>query len=105
MVSESDAAFDKARSFRFQQAALQAGVRLADSDASACSDDAVPGNACAPRRGGHRASGGASAAGQADGAGKLTIGDHATLGDALHERVNRSPGIWHGKKIAAEARS
>ena len=100
MVGQGDAAFDEARTFGFKQSALQAGVGLADGDASAGGDDAVPGNALTAGRRGHSTSGGTSAARQPHRASELAVCDDAALGDALNQRVEAAPGGIHVSNIA-----
>ena len=64
-----DAAFDDAGAFGFEEAALEAGKGLADDDASARGDDAVPGDTLTARASSHGSAGGTSAAGEPHGLG------------------------------------
>jgi hypothetical protein len=53
-------------SFGFQELALELGVRIAEEDAAAAAEDAVPGDSAAGWAGGHCASGGACATREAE---------------------------------------
>ena len=99
MIGEGDAAFDKARAFGFEQAALEAGKRLADGDPAAGGDDAMPGNGLTAWTSGHGPAGGASSAGKPSGARDLAIGKHAAFGDALHQHIDLVPVARHVEKI------
>ncbi len=53
-------------SFGFQELALELGVGIAEEDAAAAAEDAMPRYSAAGRAGGHCASGGACAAGETE---------------------------------------
>ena len=99
MIGKGHAPFDEARSFGFEKAALEAGVGLADGDASTSRNDAVPRNGLTSGRGRHRSSRSAGATGEAYRASQLTIGDDPAPGDALDQRVHFGPGAWHAQNI------
>jgi hypothetical protein len=99
-----DAAFDDAGAFGFQEAALEAGKRLADDDTSARSDDAVPGDGLTARAGGHGSAGGTSTSREAHGAGQLAVGGDAAFGDALDEGVESLPGSVHADQDICNGR-
>ncbi len=65
MIIQVHAEFNEGHALGLKKSALQGGVRLRREDPAAFADDAVPGNALAIGRGGHRAAGCARAAGQA----------------------------------------
>jgi len=68
-----DAAFAHGDLFGFEQLALQAGVRFADQQASACADNTVPGDAFSRGGSSHSAAGSARASGKAQGSSEVTI--------------------------------
>ena len=82
MIAKSDAPFDEAGAFGFEQTSLKAGKRLADRDAAARGDHAVPGNGLTTRTSCHGSSGGSGSAGEPSGARQLAVGDDASFGNA-----------------------
>jgi hypothetical protein len=74
MALQIHAGFEKGDTFGCEKFALERGVRLADKDAAALADDAMPGNPAAGRRGGHGATGAARAAAQAQKSSERPIG-------------------------------
>jgi len=86
------ARFTKGNAFRFEEFALQTGVRLADQQLSAIANHAVPRNAFPGGACRHRSAGAARSAPQTESFGKAPIGNNPPAGNSFHERENRSPG-------------
>lgn len=82
------------RSFRFEEHALLAGVRLARKEPSTSADDAVPRNALPGRSTSHSKADGARASRDAQHLGQLAIGDNAPARDAFYGIVDALPAAF-----------
>jgi hypothetical protein len=101
VFGEDHAAVSQPGAFGFEQALLKAGKGLADHDSAARGNHAVPRNSLTARASSHGSPRGASPAGEPRGVSQLAIGEHASLGDALNERVDFAPASCHKVKITA----
>jgi hypothetical protein len=86
------ARFAECDAFRFQEFALQTGIRLTDQQFTAIANHAMPGNAFPGGACRHGPAGTARSTPQAKGFGNPSIGNNPPAGNSFHEREHRSPG-------------
>lgn len=98
MIREYDPAVGEAGAFALEQAALEAGKRLANRDAASRRDNPMPGNSLTSRACGHGMSGGASPAGESSGACQLAVSGHAAFGNSSNQGVESVPVRAHAAK-------
>jgi hypothetical protein len=98
VVGKDYTAVREASTLAFEQAALEAGKRLANRDSAASGDNAVPGNGLTARAGGHGSTGGASSSREPSGTRQLPVGGDAALRNSLHQFVESISGRVHPGK-------
>ena len=96
-----EAGFAKFDAFGFEEFALEAGVRFADEEFAARANDAVPGNAFAGGRRGHRAACGAATTGKAQSFSEGSISNNPAAGNLFHEAINGIPDGHFRPRFAA----